>query len=122
MKQASARREYVENMVGTDYTLCVRGAGNYSYRYFDTLGTGRIPLLVDTDGGIPYDFLLDWREAGPIVSVRDLRHLPEALLDFHHSLHPDDFLTLQVANRTRYEEYLTPEGFFRNLPLHFVHH
>ena len=29
------RREYVQNMVETDYILCTRGAGNFSYRLYD---------------------------------------------------------------------------------------
>src|SRR5262249_13879124 len=31
------RREYVENMLQSDYVLCVRGAGNFSYRLYETL-------------------------------------------------------------------------------------
>src|SRR5262249_31017640 len=55
-KRQQVWAEYVENILSSNYTLCVRGAGNFSHRYFDTLAAGRIPVLVDTAGGIPFDF------------------------------------------------------------------
>ena len=113
------RRDYALNIVNCDYTLCIRGAGNFSHRYFDTLAAGRIPVLIDTAGGLPYDFLVDWRSSGLILSVGDLPRLPDALLSFHNALHPDDFVQLQLDNRKRFLSFLTPDGFFRHFPAHF---
>src|SRR5205823_99398 len=49
------RQEFVDNLLGGDYALCVRGAGNFSYRFYEALSAGRIPVLVDTDCVLPYD-------------------------------------------------------------------
>jgi hypothetical protein len=119
-KRAAVRLDYVTNMLATDYTLCVRGAGNFSHRYFDTLAAGRFPLLVDTRGGIPFDFLIEWRQCGPVVSAHELHRLPEAVLRFHATLGPSGFQALQMANRRLYERYLSPEGFFAQFPFHFA--
>jgi len=118
-KHATVRRDYSANILGTDYTLCIRGAGNFSHRYFDTLAAGRIPILVDTNGGLPFDFVIDWSSCGPIVPASSLRALPGAVLEFHSRLGARGFVERQRENRRLYEKYLSPEGFFSRFPLHF---
>ena len=53
--QLQARTGYVENLVASDYVLCARGAGNFSYRLYETLSCGRIPVFVDTDCVLPHE-------------------------------------------------------------------
>ena len=52
-----ARRDFLANMLDSDYVLCVRGDGNWSIRLYEALCLGRIPVIVDTDLVMPYDFL-----------------------------------------------------------------
>ena len=40
------RGEFVQNLVDSDYVLCARGAGNFSYRLYETLSCGRIPVFI----------------------------------------------------------------------------
>ena len=44
-----ARQEYFENMENNIFTFCYRGAGNFSYRFYETFMMGRIPILINTD-------------------------------------------------------------------------
>lgn len=60
--QAKHQQEYIENMITSDYMLCVRGAGNFSYRLYETLACGRIPVFINTDCVLPYDFIIDWKK------------------------------------------------------------
>ena len=39
-------------MLASPYILCVRGAGNYSARFYEALALGRIPVLVNTSFNI----------------------------------------------------------------------
>jgi hypothetical protein len=116
--KARVKREYVENMCASDYVLCIRGTGNYSVRYFDTLALGRIPVVIDTGGGLPYDFEVRWPSRGPWISVDELASLPEKLLEFHARQTPETLDVLQRENRKLWEHWLSPEGFFRELPRH----
>ena len=43
------RGGYIKNMQNSDYIVCTRGSGNFSYRLYETLSMGRIPLFIDTD-------------------------------------------------------------------------
>lgn len=97
-----------------DYGLCVRGCGNFSSRLYETLSCGRLPVFVDTDCVLPFDDLIDWREHC-WVDIGDVDSLGSIVARFHDGLTDDDFRALQHAARTRWEQWLSPEGVFTNV-------
>lgn len=113
------RREYVENLVASDYALCARGVGNWSWRLYEALSLGRIPVFVDTDCVLPYDFLVDWRAHCVWVDRADVERIGELVAGFHERLSPSGFAELQHRCRRLWEEYLRPAGFFASLHRHF---
>jgi hypothetical protein len=112
------RQEYVDNIVDADYTLCARGMGNYSIRLFETLACGRIPIFIDTDCPLPYDFMVDWNSYVVWVKERDIDHIDTILAEYHASLSAADFAERQYQCRQLWESVLSPAGFFTN----FGHH
>jgi hypothetical protein len=113
-----ARREYLENMIGSDYVLCVRGDGNWSVRFYEAMCLGRIPVVVDTDLVMPYDFLLEWRDYGVWIDRSDIANIGEHVAAFHERLSEPEFEDLQRECRGLWERYLSPVGFFRNFHRH----
>lgn len=113
------RLEYVQNMVESDYILCTRGAGNFSYRLYETLCCGRIPVFIDTDCVLPYDFAIEWKKYCVWVDESELPLIAEKVAEFHNSLSPQDFVHLQHECRRLWERWLSPEGFFANFYRHF---
>ena len=109
------RMDFVQNMVNADYALVARGGGNFSYRLYEALSCGRIPLFIDTDCLLPYDHLIDWRRHCVWVESRDLATLADRLVAFHDRLSPSDFTDLQQAARRLYLDWLSPAGFYQNL-------
>ncbi|NML66653.1 exostosin family protein [Hymenobacter sp. RP-2-7] len=114
---ADFRRIFVENILNSDYTLCVRGIGNNSIRFFETICCGRIPVFVDTDSVLPYDSVINWRELCVWVAEKDVDRIDEVVANFHRSISDEDFIALQKRLRNVWEEYLSPTGFFKNLHL-----
>lgn len=114
-----ARREFVQNMVESDYVLCTRGMGNFSYRLYESLSCGRIPILIDTDCVLPYDHLIDWKQYCVWVDEKDLSNLAKKVAEFHESLSVRDFQNLQKACRQLWEDWISPQGFFANFHKHF---
>jgi hypothetical protein len=114
-----ARRAYVQNMVDSDYVLCARGAGNFSYRLYETLSCGRIPLFIDSDCVLPYDWLIDWKQHSVWVDASDLGEVAKRVAAFHEALSPQAFRDLQVACRKLWDDWLSPEAFFANFHRHF---
>ena len=53
------RNEFVDNIKESDYIVCARGGGNFSYRIYETLMSGRIPIFIDTDSVLRYDFIVE---------------------------------------------------------------
>jgi len=121
-----ARQEYLENMIESDYALAARGsetwgtgAGNFSARLYEILSAGRVPLFVDTDCVLPLDRELDWRRFTVWVDQNELGSIAERLAAFHAKLDDDSFADLQHRCRRMWLDYLSPQGFFRHLHLHF---
>lgn len=113
------RLEYVNNMVDSDYVLCVAGAGNYSIRLYETLCCGRIPIFINTDCVLPYDFELNWRQYCVWIEQDEISQVAEKVAEFHHRLSPQDFIDLQYQCRQLWKQWLSPEGFFANFYRHF---
>lgn len=54
--------DFYENIKNNQVTVCQRGYGNFSWRFYETLSAGRIPLLVDTDIMLPFEDEINWSE------------------------------------------------------------
>ena len=113
------RREFVQNMVESDYVLCARGKGNFSYRLYETLSCGRIPVFIDTDCVLPYDRWIDWKQYCVWIDEKDLPAVARRVAEFHSALSPQDFQNLQIACRKLWEDWISPPGFFANFHRHF---
>jgi hypothetical protein len=59
---AQARREYIDNIKQNHFTLCPRGDGNFSLRFYEVLSLGRIPILIDTDVTLPLEHSINYDE------------------------------------------------------------
>ena len=108
------RGQFLENVLNTDYTLCVRGAGNFSYRFYEVLSAGRIPIFVDTDCVLPFEEIIPWRQHCVWVPLGDMDRIADIVADFHASLSEQQFVDLQAANRALWQEYLHPTAFWRH--------
>jgi hypothetical protein len=101
----NTRREYCANIANNLYTLCVRGAGNFSYRFYEALCMGRIPILIDTDTSLPFEKVIDWSNYIIKIDENKLDQLPSLIREC--KIKPVDI-------RRMWEEYLSPEGYMKN--------
>jgi hypothetical protein len=99
------RKEFVDNLLSSDYALDVRGDANNSIRLFEILSLGRIPLIVDTNRNFPFSDRLDYASFSCIVDVRDIEKLSEKLVDFHTTLTPERYVEMQRNARAAYREW-----------------
>lgn len=106
------RRQYVDSVFSNSYALCVRGAGNWSYRFFEALSAGRIPVLIDTDCALPLERTIDWDRHLCRIPVNRLSHAPRLLEEFHGRLGPEGHAAMQAGNRELWRDRLSPESFF----------
>ncbi|WP_405223497.1 exostosin family protein [Dokdonia sp. Asnod1-B02] len=115
-ERARTTEEFYTNLSESPYTFCLRGAGNFSVRFYESLASGRIPVLVDTDCQLPLEHVINWHEHACIV--HDDENLIKALKTFHKKYNQDSFTKLQESNRNLYQNYLVRDRFFCSLYNH----
>lgn len=104
-----SKREYIKNMTNNKYIFCMRGNGNFSYRFYETLCFGRVPILINTDTVLPLENKIDWEKHIIFINVEDLHKLPFILETKNFDL---------LANRNLWNEYFSPQGFLKNINLY----
>ena len=93
----------------------MRGGGNFSKRFYETLAMGRIPALVDTDCLLPFESTMTWKDHIVSAGQNELGKLPLAIVD-HFTRHEAMGLErLKRGCRGLWEESLSFGGFHRRL-------
>ena len=105
-------QEYVSSLADSDYVLAVRGEGNYSYRLYEALAAGRIPVYVDTKAVLPLESTVPWADLCVVVAHRDIRRLGAVVARAHETTDADRFVRRQAAARDAWERWLSMDGFF----------
>lgn len=99
------QREFVDNLMNSDYGLDVRGDANNSTRLFEILSLGRIPVIVDTERNFPFIDKVDYSSFALVIDFRDIKKLPERIVEFHKSISPERFVEMQKNARDAYVNY-----------------
>jgi hypothetical protein len=110
-----ARKEYASNMLSAEYTLVIRGAGNFSYRLYEAMSCGRIPVFINTDCVLPFPEFIDWKKHTVWLEETRMGSISRVLKEFHKGKSAEEILRLQMDSRKIYEEWLSPSGFFSNI-------
>lgn len=100
------KREFIKNMSDNKYIFCMRGNGNFSYRFYETLCYGRVPVLINTDTILPLENIIDWDKHIIFINPEEIKNLPSIIKERKFDL---------KANRELWEEYFSPHGFLKNL-------
>lgn len=111
-ERENSNLQFYENMKASPYIYCYRGNGNYSVRLYETLASGRIPLMVRTDNNLPWETKIDW-QIFPQVPSTETNNVDKILAQFHQGLSEDDFVNLQKKARKIWEDYLSYRGFMK---------
>jgi hypothetical protein len=101
---------FFDNINSTPYTFCMRGAGNFSARFYEALACGRVPVLVDTDVVLPLESHIPWNSH--ICRILPNKDIVECLLAFHQQFDAVSFKRLQESNRALYEQTLLRHHYF----------
>jgi hypothetical protein len=105
------RDEYLRHLFSSDYILCVRGAGNFSIRLFETLAAGRVPVIVDTDLALPCADVIDWQGLGVWIPIGEIDRIDEVVARSHAEDGVEGFEQRQRAARAAFVDVLSAKGF-----------
>ncbi|MBD0823880.1 exostosin domain-containing protein [Aestuariibaculum marinum] len=104
--------EFYNNILESQYVLCVRGGGNFSVRFYETLMMGRIPVYIHTDGFLPLNDTIDWKHHVVWIEPDEQHKIAEKVLSFHSQLTAESLKVLSESNRKLWEDKLRMKGFF----------
>ncbi len=98
----NSKRKFHRSLLENQFALCARGEGNFSYRFYEALSFGCIPVLIDTDTVLPFEKIIPWDDYIIRIKKEDLEKLPNLI---HSSwINPQ-------KNRLLWQKYFSPSGF-----------
>jgi hypothetical protein len=109
------RQEYARNLLDCDYALVARGRGNFSFRLYEAMSAGAIPVFLDTDCRLPFDNLIPYRELFVWVPANDFHNIAHHVNRFHASHDDASFNAHRHRIRQVYERYIAPLAFHREV-------
>jgi hypothetical protein len=88
--------EYKNHLKKNTYIICARGSENYSFRLYETLNYGRIPVIVDTEMVLPKE--INWDRLSIVVpynGYKSLEGIYDAILRDYESRSANEFFQRQ---------------------------
>ena len=113
-KREVLRQEFKIILHRNIFSVCCRGAGNYSVRFYETLRAGRIPVLLDSDMPLPFEDEINWNEL--IVCKQTPQEVEQTILDW---IANRDLVAIQNKCRKIWEEFLYFPTVIERLPSQF---
>lgn len=109
----TAVKEFFDNIRDNIFIFCCRGDGNYSYRFYETLMMGRIPILIDTDSPLPFEDKIKYQDHLVLIhesEIKSPRDIIKYITDFYTE--KETILEeIQHKNRELWEKYFSATGF-----------
>ena len=106
------QRQFFENIEDSDYTICVRGTGNFSARLYETLAMGRIPIFINTYCILPFENFINWINHVVWIEYDEVEQIIDKFIKFHRLLSPMSLTKLQHDSTTLWEEYFKFSVFY----------
>lgn len=111
-ERENTTQEYYDNIHNADYVVCVRGAGNFSVRLYETLMMGKIPIFVNTNCMLPFEDEIDWKKHVVWVAWEERKNIATLVKKFHESISNEEFREIQVINRELWMHHLSINSIF----------
>lgn len=103
---ARTASDFVDLMQRSVFALCPRGHGRTSFRLYEALQLGAIPVYLFDDLWLPYTDELNWRTLAVLVHVDELAFLPEIL----DAIPPPTISAMRAAMRDAAARWFTFEA------------
>ena len=102
------KQRYAEVLARSKFVLCPRGAGTASFRIFETMAAGRVPVVLSDAWVAPQG--PDWENCALMVSESQVDDLAQ-ILEKHEARFP----TMAQAARREWEQWFAPDVLFHRM-------
>ena len=101
--------DFKNNILESHFTICNRGVGNFSMRFYQVMSLGRIPVLIDSDMIFPFENEINWNDL--IITAKNEIELISKIESFWNHKSNEEIVELQLKCKKVFQEYLSPKGF-----------
>ena len=112
-QKKNTEEEFKNNIQNNLFTFCMRGGGNFSVRFYETLASGRIPFYLDTDTQLPLKDDIDWDKHIFTFTPQDSLHVIQE--KFKNFVKHNDLEQMQINNRLLWQNRLSREAYTKQL-------
>jgi hypothetical protein len=102
------KQRYAEVMARSKFVLCPRGAGPSSFRIFETMAAGRVPVILSDQWVPPAG--PDWENCAVFTPEKQVEELGMVL-----ETQEERFPRMAAAARREWEEWFAPEALFHRM-------
>lgn len=102
------KRRYAEVIQRSKFVLCPVGSGPSSFRLFETMAAGRVPVIISDEWVPPIG--PTWADISLTVAERNVRNLPAFVASQEHR-----FADMSKAARLAWEEWFAPDVLFHRM-------
>lgn len=108
------KRDYIDILYGSTFTLVVRWYWNYAHRLYETMSAGRIPLFIDTSCRLPFENEINYEDLFLIVPFNNIDNI-DVYISLYLKKHQNDIKNVEMKIRDTYEKWIKMDSFFTNI-------
>jgi hypothetical protein len=109
---AAKTADFIDVMCRSVFALCPRGYGKTSFRLYEAMQLGCVPVYIYDEPWLPYADAIDWNEICVLVHVSEASQLHDILAAISHR--HIDAMRARIAEL--WPRYFTLEAVMRQLP------
>jgi hypothetical protein len=104
--------EFFQNIFENLFTVCIRGFGNYSVRFFQTLAMGRIPIVIESDSILPFESQIQYNKICIQIPYNDRFQIDYYIVDFLKNHTIEEIALIQKECRSVWLNYFQIPNYF----------
>lgn len=101
---------YSEIIEKSYFTLCPRGYGKTSFRLYEAMQLGSVPVYISDEHWLPFSSFVDWSKFCVVITIDQLKDIPEILSDIMSS---GRYTEMREEALRVYNEYFSFESMFK---------
>lgn len=102
---------HLETTCRSKFTLCPRGYGNTSFRMYEAMQLGSVPVYISDDFCLPWADEIDWEDLVILIEERDIKDIDKILRSVPDHRYEQMLTTIDSI----YNKYFSLDGVYNNI-------
>jgi hypothetical protein len=112
--QKNMREQYIKNLNDADFALIIRWFANYSFRLYEAMSLGKIPIYIDTWAKLPFQHRIKYEELFIIVPFQHVHQIGHYIDNFIKK-NAGRLAKIQKEIREVYEKYFIMKNYYATI-------